>query len=170
MLSVEDGIRRICERIDSVAATETADLLRGTKGVGGIKDPMGFMRATMAAKQVLADNAVTGQGLPKYGTQVLMNVINEVGSMRTRNHRDVQFEGAKDISVRAELHRGTVDAVALMSWRRTIGEYMPQMASAIRTVHLGLHHAMAAIDRRLDCTVDRIIETGPSRAALQFQL
>ena len=75
--------------------------VRGTKGVAGIKDPMGFMRATTAAKQVLADNAVTGQGLPKFGTQVLMNVINEVGAMPTRNHRDVQFEGAKDISAEA---------------------------------------------------------------------
>ncbi|HME27068.1 MAG TPA: aldehyde ferredoxin oxidoreductase family protein [Acetobacteraceae bacterium] len=75
--------------------------VRGTKGVAGIKDPMGFMRATTAAKQVLADNAVTGQGLPTYGTQVLMNVINEVGAMPTRNHRDVQFEGAKDISAEA---------------------------------------------------------------------
>lgn len=75
--------------------------VRGTQGVGGIKDPMGFMKATTAAKKVLADNAVTGQGLPKFGTQVLMNVINEIGAMPTRNHRDVQFEGAKDISAEA---------------------------------------------------------------------
>jgi aldehyde:ferredoxin oxidoreductase len=47
---------------------------------------------------VLAENGVTGQGLPKYGTQVLMNVINEMGALPTRNHADVQFEGAKDIS------------------------------------------------------------------------
>jgi aldehyde:ferredoxin oxidoreductase len=83
--------------------------VRGTKGVGGIKDPMGFMRATTAAKKVLADNAVTGQGLPKFGTQVLMNVINEVGAMPTRNHRDVQFEGAKDISAEAMLEPRTTD-------------------------------------------------------------
>jgi aldehyde:ferredoxin oxidoreductase len=30
-----------------------------------------------------------------------MNVINEVGGLPTRNHRDVQFEGAKDISAEA---------------------------------------------------------------------
>ena len=30
-----------------------------------------------------------------------MNVINEVGALPTRNHRDVQFEGAKDISAEA---------------------------------------------------------------------
>ncbi|MDB5823409.1 MAG: aor [Herminiimonas sp.] len=72
--------------------------VRGTKGVGNIRDPKAFMQATVAAKKVLADNAVTGQGLPTYGTQVLMNVINEMGAMPTRNHRDVQFDGAKDIS------------------------------------------------------------------------
>ena len=47
---------------------------------------------------MLADNAVTGQGLPAYGTQVLMNVINELGALPTRNARDVQFEGARAIS------------------------------------------------------------------------
>ena len=77
--------------------------VRGTKGVGNLRDPQAFMVATRAAKKVLADNAVTGQGLPKYGTQVLMNVINEIGALPTRNHRDVQFEGAKDISAEAML-------------------------------------------------------------------
>lgn len=71
---------------------------RGTKGVGNIKDPMRFLQATEQAKKVLADNPVTGQGLPKYGTQVLMNVINEIGAMPTRNMREVQFEGAGKIS------------------------------------------------------------------------
>jgi aldehyde:ferredoxin oxidoreductase len=75
--------------------------VRGTKGVGNLKDPKGFMKATAAAKAVLAGHAVTGEGLPTYGTQVLMNVINEVGALPTRNHQDVQFEGAKDISAEA---------------------------------------------------------------------
>ena len=75
--------------------------VRGTKGVGNIANPKEFMRVTFEKKKILADNAVTGQGLPTYGTQVLMNVINEVGALPTRNHRDVQFEGAKDISAEA---------------------------------------------------------------------
>ncbi len=75
--------------------------LRGTKGVSGIKNFGEFLQATSAAKKVLADNAVTGQGLPKYGTQVLMNVINEIGALPTRNHRDVQFEDASKISAEA---------------------------------------------------------------------
>ena len=75
--------------------------VRGTKGVGNIRDPKAFMKTTFEKKKILAENAVTGQGLPAYGTQVLMNVINEIGALPTRNHRDVQFEGAKDISAEA---------------------------------------------------------------------
>ena len=72
--------------------------VRGTKGVGNIRDPKGFFKAVNAAKKVLHDDPVTGAGLPKYGTQVLMNVINELGAMPTRNMREVQFEGAGKIS------------------------------------------------------------------------
>ena len=75
--------------------------VRGTKGVGNIKDPKAFMAATKAAKKVLADNGVTGTGLPAMGTQVLMSVINEVGGLPTRNHQDNQFEGAMDIGAEA---------------------------------------------------------------------
>ena len=72
--------------------------VRGTLGVGNIDDPSGFLDAVNAGKQVLAENAVTGQGLPTYGTQVLMNVINGMAAMPTRNMREVQFEGAENIS------------------------------------------------------------------------
>jgi aldehyde:ferredoxin oxidoreductase len=75
--------------------------LRGTKGVSGIRDFKEFLKVTTEKKKVLADNAVTGQGLPKYGTQVLMNVINEIGALPTRNHKDVQFEEAAKISAEA---------------------------------------------------------------------
>jgi aldehyde:ferredoxin oxidoreductase len=78
-----------------------AIIVRGTKGVGNFADPKEFMRVTYEKKKILAENGVTGQGLPTYGTQVLMNVINEVGALPTRNHRDSQFEGAKDISAEA---------------------------------------------------------------------
>jgi len=71
--------------------------VRGTSGVK-VKDPMRFMSAVNEKKQILAENAVTGQGLPKYGTQVLMNVINEVGALPTNNAIDVQFKGASKIS------------------------------------------------------------------------
>ena len=72
--------------------------VRGTKGVGNIKDPARFMQTTAEQKKVLADHAVTGEGLPTFGTQVLMNVINESGALPTRNMRESQFDGAHDIS------------------------------------------------------------------------
>jgi aldehyde:ferredoxin oxidoreductase len=74
--------------------------VRGTGGVK-VKDFKAFMKATNDGKKVLKENAVTGAGLPTYGTQVLMNVINEAGASPTRNARDVQFEGAGDISAEA---------------------------------------------------------------------
>lgn len=75
-----------------------AVVIRGTKGIGNVENPKEFMTTTNAGKAVLAENPVTGQGLPTYGTQVLMNVINEVGALPTRNMRETQFEGAADVS------------------------------------------------------------------------
>lgn len=73
-----------------------AVVVRGTVGVK-VNDPMAMMKTSNAAKEILAENAVTGEGLPTHGTQVLMNVINEVGALPTRNGQDVQFDGAHDI-------------------------------------------------------------------------
>ncbi|HLO67146.1 MAG TPA: aldehyde ferredoxin oxidoreductase family protein [Holophaga sp.] len=75
-------------------------------------DPEGFFKAVADAKAVLAGNGVTGQGLPAYGTQVLMNVINEVGALPTRNHRDIQFEGANAISGEAMHEKRPTDGKA----------------------------------------------------------
>ena len=85
--------------VGSVMASKNLKALavRGTRGVGNIKDPKRFMASVAEHKQVLADNAVTGTGLPALGTQVLMNVINEVGALPANNMRDVQFEGASKI-------------------------------------------------------------------------
>jgi aldehyde:ferredoxin oxidoreductase len=74
--------------------------IRGTKGVT-VKDPVRFFEAANAGKAVLAENPVTGEGLPAFGTQVLMNVINETGALPSQNHRDVQFDGAHAISAEA---------------------------------------------------------------------
>jgi len=71
--------------------------VRGSKGVK-VNDQEAFDIAAMAGKAVLAENAVTGEGLPALGTQVLMNVINETGALPTHNHKDVQFDGASSIS------------------------------------------------------------------------
>jgi len=88
-----------------------AVVIRGTKGVK-VKDFKSFAAATAKGKEILAGNAVTGQGLPTYGTQVLMNVINEVGALPTRNHKDIQFEGAHDISAEKMHERRASDGKA----------------------------------------------------------
>ena len=75
--------------------------IRGTKGVAGVDNMAEFAKVTMEKKKILAENAVTGEGLPAYGTQVLMNVINEMGALPTRNHKTVKFENAGDISAEA---------------------------------------------------------------------
>ena len=72
--------------------------VRGTLGVGNIDDIGKFFSAVNDGKKVLADNAVTGQGLPAYGTQVLMNVMNGVGGLPSYNMKNVGFEGAQNIS------------------------------------------------------------------------
>ena len=80
-----------------------AVVVRGTKGVGNLFDAKRFMTSVAEEKKVLADNAVTGEGLPALGTQVLMNVINEVGALPTRNMSEVQFAGASKIGGEAML-------------------------------------------------------------------
>ena len=66
--------------------------IRGSLGVQ-VEDADKFLAAVSSGKAVIADNPVTGQGLPAFGTQVLMNVINESGALPTRNHLDSQFAG-----------------------------------------------------------------------------
>ncbi|GIS91220.1 MAG: hypothetical protein CM1200mP20_12610 [Pseudomonadota bacterium] len=84
-----------------------AIVVRGTVGVK-VNDAMAMMKTSNAAKEILAENAVTGEGLPTHGTQVLMNVINELGALPTRNGHDVQFEGAQTSVQRRWLSRGKV--------------------------------------------------------------
>ncbi|MCS5422614.1 MULTISPECIES: aldehyde ferredoxin oxidoreductase family protein [Psychrilyobacter] len=49
------------------------------------------------SKSVLA-HPVSGQGLPAYGTAVLVNILNEAGGLPTDNFRDGRFEFAESIS------------------------------------------------------------------------
>ena len=46
----------------------------------------------------IRENGVTGQGLPTYGTAVLVNIINENGVFPTNNFQTSQFDKAEDTS------------------------------------------------------------------------
>jgi aldehyde:ferredoxin oxidoreductase len=70
------------------------------RGTGGVRlaDPRAFMQASWAMKAKLKESDVTAEGLPTYGTEVLVNVINEHGALPTRNHTETVFEHAEEIS------------------------------------------------------------------------
>ncbi|MCR4431790.1 MAG: aldehyde ferredoxin oxidoreductase family protein [Tepidanaerobacteraceae bacterium] len=58
-----------------------------------------FLAACRDARKKLKEHPVTGNGLPTYGTEILINVVNQVGALPTRNWRDGGvYEYAEDIS------------------------------------------------------------------------
>jgi aldehyde:ferredoxin oxidoreductase len=70
------------------------------RGTGGVKlaDPKAYMDAMWAMKVKLKESPVTSEGLPMYGTEVLVNVINEHGALPTNNHQQTIFDQAENIS------------------------------------------------------------------------
>lgn len=70
------------------------------RGTGGVKvaDPAAFREAALEAYSLLKQNPVSGEGLPALGTPVLVNIINQSGSLPTRNFQQGTFEGAEAIS------------------------------------------------------------------------
>ncbi len=71
------------------------------------KDPEKFREANKKFVEGLQKHPVTGQGLPAYGTNVLTNIINEIGAYPTYNFKEGKFTGARKISgeVEAELEK-----------------------------------------------------------------
>jgi aldehyde:ferredoxin oxidoreductase len=82
----------------------------GAKGVkvivlesGGLrfrapKDPEKFKEANRTFAEGLRKHAVTGQALPKYGTNVLTNILSEAGGYPTYNFKTGTFSEADKIS------------------------------------------------------------------------
>jgi aldehyde:ferredoxin oxidoreductase len=56
------------------------------------KDPEKFREANKKWVEGLRSHAVTGQALPAYGTNVLVNIINESGGFPTRKFNEGRFE------------------------------------------------------------------------------
>src|SRR5918994_538460 len=63
-----------------------------------IEDPERFKFLLYETRKLLAASPLTSQALPEFGTVVLMNIMNNVGALATRNHQQTQFEGAEAIS------------------------------------------------------------------------
>jgi aldehyde:ferredoxin oxidoreductase len=84
------------KKVKAIVFDEAGTTLRGPK------DPVKFKAAVKAFNEGLQKHAVTGQGLPAFGTNVLTNVLNEAGAYPTFNFRQGQFDGASKISGEAQ--------------------------------------------------------------------
>lgn len=60
-------------------------------------DPEKFKEASKIFTKALQENPISGEGLPAFGTNVLVNIINEAGGLPTRNFRSGNFEFAENI-------------------------------------------------------------------------
>ncbi len=85
-----------------------AIVLDVSEGVSApLVDPDAFKEAAKRFAKALTDHPVTSGGLPTYGTDVLINIINEAGALPTRNFSDGRFEGAEKVAGET-LHEITV--------------------------------------------------------------
>ena len=64
----------------------------------GIEDDERFKFLLYETRKLLRASPLTSQALPEFGTAVMMNIVNTVGALPTRNAQWTQFEGAEDIS------------------------------------------------------------------------
>lgn len=70
--------------------------VRGTKGVR-LGDKAQFLTWVKKSRDLLSKNGVTSGGLPAYGTNVLVNILNSAGALPTRNFQETCFEEADSI-------------------------------------------------------------------------
>ncbi|MBR2422133.1 MAG: aldehyde ferredoxin oxidoreductase family protein [Oscillospiraceae bacterium] len=63
-----------------------------------IADIDALKAATKRSMELIKENGVTGSGLRALGTAVLVNIINNVGSLPTKNWQESYYEQAEDIS------------------------------------------------------------------------
>ncbi len=57
-----------------------------------------FRFVLFETSKVLKASPITSQALPEFGTAAVMNIVNEIGALPTRNFQQSQFEGADKIS------------------------------------------------------------------------
>ena len=72
------------------------------------------------------------------------------------------------VSVRDEIQRYPINAVAQMARWRAIVKDVPKMAAAVRAMNLGSDHAKGSISGGLNSPLDRIIEAGPAGSAFEL--
>lgn len=68
-------------------------------GTGAVKpaDPEGFKEAVLKARKLIHDNPISGAGLKAYGTDVLVNILNQSGALPVNNWQDGYFPTADKV-------------------------------------------------------------------------
>ena len=74
-----------------------AVVARGGEAVG-VADPDRLRYVIKESYRWIKANPVTSQGLPLYGTAILVNLLNELGAFPSHNFRHSSFPGAEEIS------------------------------------------------------------------------
>jgi len=76
-----------------------AVVAKGSNSIG-VADNIAFQKSVLDARNKIRKDPISGigGGLATYGTQVLVNILNEAHSFPTRNFQDTVFEGAENIS------------------------------------------------------------------------
>lgn len=92
-----------------------------------IPDPEAFRELVRGKITTIKGNGITGEGLPKLGTKVLDNIINENGMYPSRNFQDVMYDDTAQMSGEALIEKGYL--------KKNTGCYMCPIACA-RNVEL----------------------------------
>lgn len=75
-----------------------AIVVKGSQGIA-VEDPKAFMEAAIDARTKLREHPVSGQGLAAYGTNILVNILNEHGGLPVKNFSEAAvFPSAEKIS------------------------------------------------------------------------
>ena len=82
------------------------------RNLDNIADVDALKAATKRAMDILMANPVTSSGLRQLGTAILVNIINNVGSLPTKNWQESYYEKAEDISGEALAEKYLVKAGA----------------------------------------------------------
>lgn len=74
-----------------------AIVLEGKQKVG-FEDREHFKFVMYESTKMLKANPITSQAFPEFGTSVIMNIMNTIGALPTRNFQQSEFENAEAIS------------------------------------------------------------------------
>jgi len=70
---------------------------RGNRAIE-VYDPEEMKRAAWVTRRMLRLHEVTARSLPRYGTVNIIEVVNEVGALPTRNFQTGRFDGVRELS------------------------------------------------------------------------